>query len=193
MSKKIAIKINGVSPFLMHSPDGVNPLHPLVIAIKKITSKPAKQKTEDDLIRLMDLEFELNGYWDADGKPYIPAHMLEATIRNGNRKARKGKSVEAGIIVEPDRILLVYGGPQTMEQLRADQSFRDVREVAIKGSKTLRCRPRFNNWQAEFTINYIPSIIDRQIVIDALIMAGQVCAIGDNRPRYGRFGVEVTK
>lgn len=191
MPEKIAVRLSAVAPLLMSSPAGVNPIHPLVRAIKKLTSKPAKQKTEDDLIKILDLEFELRGYWDDDGTPYIPAEMIEAAIRNGARKSRKGKNAEAGVVVEPDRIPLVYTGPQTMVELKNDPNYRDVRPVGNKGNRVLRCRPRFNHWRLEFVVNYMPSVIDRQDVIEALDVAGQQCAIGDNRPRYGRFNVEV--
>ncbi|BCV23328.1 hypothetical protein [Gelria sp. Kuro-4] len=191
MPESIQVRINGISPLLMHSPAGVNPTHPLVKEIKKITSKPAKKKTDVDTLLLMDLEFRLNMYYDEELGPYIPADMLEAALRNGARRTRKGKSAEAGVVIEPDRIKLIYDGPRKIDELVTLPEFRDVRSVAVKQSRTLRCRPRFNKWGLQFTINYLPLLINREDVIEALILAGQQCAIGDNRPRYGRFNVEV--
>ena len=60
--KKLNVTLIGNSPLIMHSPKCVNPLHPISIEMKKYTSK--KKKTEEDLLKISDLEWESGVYWD---------------------------------------------------------------------------------------------------------------------------------
>lgn len=193
MENSFKVRLHGVAPLLMCSAVSANPLHPLTKEIKKITSKPAKQKTDHDAEMIADLEYQLHMYYDPEIGPYIPAEVAEANIRDGARKSRKGKDVQAGVIVMPDKIPLLYNGPRKMEDLLKDVNFRDVRTVGINtGSKkiTMRCRPRFNRWDLEYEVHFNPSVISKETLMDAIKLAGQQCAIGDYRPRYGRFSVE---
>jgi len=183
------VRFSSVSPLLVQSAAGANPLHPLKIEIEKITSK--RKKTEADLRRIMDLEYQMGLYYDEEVGPYIPAEMVEAVIREGAKRNRKGRLVEAGIVVEPDVIPLMYSGPRKIDELLKAEEFRDVRSVVIKGSRTLRCRPRFNHWKVEFIVNYLPELLDKEALVEAMVIAGKQCGLGTYRPRYGRFLVEV--
>lgn len=188
--EKMQVKIMGLAPMLMHSNRGVNPLDPLSLEIKKITKK--RTKTEEDLLRLMDLEYEQSLYFDESVGVYMPAICVEAMIRDAAKKVRKGKDAQSAIFVEPDFIPLQYDGPKDLAGLLADNRFRDVRVARVNGkSSVLRCRPRFEKWAFECTINYEPTILDRQDIVSALDTGGKIIGLLDYRPRYGRFYAEV--
>ena len=60
--KNLRVTWKGLSPLIMHSCQCVNPLHPISKEMKKYTSKKAKDKTDEDLIALADLEWEAGAY-----------------------------------------------------------------------------------------------------------------------------------
>lgn len=59
--KNLQVTWKGTTPLIMHSCQCVNPLHPIARELKKYTSK--KNKTEEDLIKISDLEWESGAYW----------------------------------------------------------------------------------------------------------------------------------
>ena len=54
--KSLKVTWKGISPLIMHSCKCVNPLHPIAKELKKYTSK--KTKTDEDLTKISDLEWE---------------------------------------------------------------------------------------------------------------------------------------
>lgn len=184
------VKIKGIAPLLMHSTASLDTTDPRVKEYKELSKK--RKKTEVTLDRIARLEWELGLYWDKENRAYIPAEMLEACIVNGavRNKSRLGKTMKAGIIVEPWRPKLIHDGPDTIEGLWADSDFRDLRAVRVGTSKIMRCRPRFNRWSLEFRIGFLQEHVSRSDVEKTLEDAGALAAIGDFRPRYGRFLVE---
>jgi hypothetical protein len=53
----------------------------------------------------------------------------------------------------------------------------------------LRCRPRFDDWELDFTILVHDERIDPLKVEQVLENAGKYHGIGDYRPRYGLFEI----
>lgn len=108
--KTLKVAWKGVSPLIMHSCQCVNPLHPIVREMKKINDKPrGKQLTEEEQIRLSDLEWEAGAYWLDELGLYIPAENVEATIRNGAKANKKGKDIEKYVSVTDLYIPFYYG------------------------------------------------------------------------------------
>ena len=142
-------------------------------------------------------EFQGGLYYDeVEGRPALPAELLEAVIRAGATKKRKGKAVVAGIEVEGDMVPLEYEGPRDRAELftyevNGERVFVDRRMVRVPGSggKVPRTRPRFNvPWALEFTIRIIPGAsVGPEDVRAALVEAGQFKGIGDYLPRFGLF------
>ena len=85
--KNLKVTWKGISPLIMHSCQCVNPLHPISRELKKLTSK--RTKTEDDLLKISDLEWEAGAYWKDGLGLYIPAENTEATIKNGGKGFQK--------------------------------------------------------------------------------------------------------
>lgn len=190
--KKIKCEFHGVSPLIMHSCQCVNPLHPLSIAQKKINAKK-KNKTDEDLAMLSDLEWEGGLYWNDEVGVYVPAENIEATIREGAKARRKGKDIVKGFMVEDMMVPLDIGENLTKEEMKADFRFRDVRAMRVKTSRVMRTRPRFNMWNIAFTAMYDENVLNFDEIVDAIEYAGQYVGLCDSRPKYGKFSARVTE
>jgi len=183
--KTIKVTWKGVTPLIMHSCQCVNPLHPIAREIKKYTSK--RNKTEEDLLRIADLEWESGAYWKEGLGLYIPAENVEATIVNGAKANKKGKDIEKYCDVEDLYIPLDYGENLTKEQLIADYNYRDTRIMTVQRSKVTRTRPRFDQWKITFRVRYDETKIDLETIVNAIEHAGQYVGLCDSRPKYGKF------
>lgn len=183
--RNLKITWKGITPLIMHSCKCVNPLHPLSIEMKKYTAK--KKKTEDDIIKLSDLEWEAGAYWNDDIGLFIPCENVEATIVNGAKSIKKGKDIQKYCNVTDFEIPLNYFANLTKEQLIADVNYRDVRPMNVQRSKVLRTRPRFNKWQIEFNLQYDETKIDVETIRQSIEYAGAYVGLCDSRPKYGKF------
>jgi hypothetical protein len=183
------VKFESTTPLLMHSNRGANPLNPQVQEKKAITSK--RNKTDEDHALLAAIDWKLGIYYDEEKKrPYIPAEMLEACLREAAKKNKLGTVVKkGGLRVKEDKIPLEYAGPKDLKSLYGDGSteFVDVRTGKLNGGSTvLICRPRFNRWNLQFTLNADESKLNEQ-EIKTILENAQEQGIGDYRERYGRF------
>ena len=189
--KRIKCEFHGISPIILHSCKCVNPLHPISIKMKQLTKK--KNKTEDDLVLLSDLEWEAGLYWDDVVGVYIPAENIEATIRNAAKARKKGKDIIKGFNCEDLRVPLDYKENLTKEQLKSKIEYRDVRVMTVMKSRVLRTRPRFDTWSISFIASYDENILDFNDVADAIEYAGQYVGLCDSRPKYGKFIARITE
>lgn len=185
MEEMMKVTFRSLSPLLMHSNDGVNPMNPISKKIKEITKK--RTKTEEDLMRIMELEYELAIYFDKNVGVHIPAICVEGTIRNAAKKIKKGTDVKCGVFVGPDYIPLIYDGPKTIDELFKDERFQHVSAVTVNRSSVMRCRPRFDKWAITFDLQYDSTLLNRDEIAQILDIAGKYIGICDYRPRYGRF------
>ena len=189
--KNIKCELHGISPLIMHSCQCVNPLHPISIEMKKITG--IRKKTEEDLKKLSDLEWESGLYWDDRVGLYIPAENIEATIREGAKARKKGKDIVKGFVCNDLMPHLDIGEDLTKEQMKADFRFRDVRAMRVKQARVMRTRPRFNTWNLMFIASYDENLIDFQTIVDAIEYSGQYVGLCDSRPKYGKFSARLTE
>lgn len=189
--KTIHVSIKGESPLIMHSCQCVNPLHPLSLKMKKITS--IRKKTEEDLVKLSDLEWEAGLYWDKKIGLYMPAENIEATVREGAKARKKGKDIVKAFTVLDLYVPVDIGEKLTLDEMRADYRFRDVRAMKVKMARVMRTRPRFEYWRLEFDATYDEKMLDFQSIVDAIEYAGQYVGLCDSRPKYGKFVATVTE
>jgi len=185
--KTINVTWKGITPLIMHSCQCVNPLHPLTLEMKKITSKSSRTRTEEDLIQLSDLEWQGGLYWNDAIGLYIPAENIEATVRDGAKANRKGKDIVRAFNVVDMLNPLDIGEKLTLEELRNDYRFRDVRQMKVQTARVTRTRPRFNMWTLHFTATYDEQQLDLQTLVNAMDYAGKYVGLCDSRPKYGKF------
>lgn len=190
MYEAITFLIRGLSPLMMHNGRLANPYDPIVRQIKEITGKRSG-KTEADVIRLMDLEFEGGLYLNDDGRVVVPGENIEGMIVGGGVKNERMKksSYQAGVICD-DAWPLIYDGPKSLDGLRADHKFRDVRGVVVDNKRVMRCRPIFRSWSLEFTVHYMPETLNPSQVYRAVETAGRIVGLCEYTPKFGRFLVE---
>ena len=189
--KEIRVEIHGLSPIILHSCQCVNPLHPISLEMKKLTSK--RKKTEEDIVKLSDLEWEAGLYWNDEVGVYIPAENLEATIREAAKSSKLGKHFQKGFMVKNMMVPMDIGEELTKEEMRSDARFRDVRPMKVQQSRVLRTRPRFNMWNLTFTAAYDEKILNFEDVVNAFEYGGQYVGLCDSRPKYGKFSASITE
>lgn len=183
--KNLKVTFKGTTPLIMHSCQCVNPLHPISLELKKYTSK--RKKTDDDYVKMADLEWEAGAYWKDGLGLYIPAENVEATIINGAKAYKKGKDIEKYCDVTDLYIPFNYGENLTKEELIANYEYRDTRAMTVNRSKIMRTRPRFDQWDITFNFRYDETKIDLDTVINAIEYAGMYVGLCDSRPKYGKF------
>lgn len=187
---KLHVTLNGTMPLIMHSPKCVNPLHPLSKKMKELTSK--RKKTEDDLEKLSDLEWESGCYWSNDIGLYIPGEAIAATLLAAAKLNKNGSAIQKYVQIVDAIVPLDIGEKQDYEKLKVDPRFRDVRTVCVQRSRVVRTRPRFNTWRCGFDLIYDEAKIDADTIILALENAGQYIGLLEMRTLgYGRFASAV--
>lgn len=190
MSNIIKFLITGIAPLIMHNGQLADPTNEWSKAMKKITSR--KKKTDADFLELKRTEWFGGLYLDEDGKrPVIPADVVLGTVIAGAKKHKNGVEAKAGIYEAKPYYELQYDGPKNLDKLFDDGRFCDYRSVRNQQNRVMRSRPIFKKWSAVIELLVDPEIIDPAKVIEAMESAGERVGIGDYRPRYGRFAVEV--
>ena len=188
--KKLRVTLYGKSPLIMHSPKCVNPLHPIAMEMKKYTSK--RKKTEEDLLKISDLEWEAGVYWDDSIGLYIPNECIAATLLGGAKFNKNGTAVARYCHITTPLAQLDIGETQDYDTLKKDNRFRDVRSVCVQRSRVNRTRPRFNTWATQFEMFFEDDKIDIGAVIMAIENAGNYVGLCEMRDRgYGHFDARV--
>lgn len=190
--KRVNVKISSVVPMLTISKILLDPTHPLTKQHKKIGQKRGKDKTDKDLLELKFLEFQANLCWEGEngqGQVCVEGDTIEAVIREGAKQYKHGLKVQAGVMIQDDKIPLVYPKPsQSIAKLFARKDHVDYQPVKRPGNVMVPyCRPRFNEWQLEFTLVFDDSIITADQLKRAIETGGKLKGIGSYRPRFGRF------
>lgn len=186
----------GVRPLVLHCGMLADPTNPFVIAIKKLTAKKAK-KTDFDNEEIARLEWMGSLYLAENKKTLvIPSDNIECAIKDGARKSRLGKDVEAAVFCAEPEIEINHADlkGKTPEQLYNDPSGKFVLRKGVKVQKNRVIRVRAmvpTNWSLSFTVEYDESIINARALDQAMSDAGSLVGLGDWRPKFGRFVSEV--
>ena len=167
----------------MHNGQTVDPLNRYSKAIKSISSK--RNKTEADYEDMARLEWEA-GLYLKDGKIILPGILIEATIREGGKTKKLGKVVLGAVFCDADPELEFAESGETPDELWKDENHRLVAKVNIQRNSIMRTRPKFDEWSAEFELNYDETQIDEKTLLE-IIEIGGTKGVGDWRPKFGRF------
>lgn len=171
--KKISVKIKGISGLLMHA----FPMCP-------IENPPIEKRSVEE-------QAELAAYRDPDsGMLYIPGIAIQrsfigaAAYSKGKGRASLQKQTAACLFVFPDRILL------GVKKYAIDS--RPIVVPATRG-RVIRHRPRLDEWQAAFEIEYDEDLLTerqvRQIVDDSGSRVGLLDFRPEKKGPFGRFVV----
>lgn len=195
--QQLTLQLTGVAPLLMHRPVLVNPLDERKKEIARYTGK--RKKTHEDYETIMRLEWEAGLYHDTKLGPYIPGVNVETMLRDSGKISRLGAAVTKGVVVPNDKLPLLYDGPRGTNgsgvQELWDANLKDYRVVGNQQNSVMRCRPCFKPnsaaWQLEVPILVEPSQLDPDELVNIAKRAGAMIGLGDYRPRFGRFDVQV--
>ncbi len=204
MYKSKTYLIRNLVPILFHNGELANPLNPIAKEMKKATAK--RRKSDDDYELIAHLEwlgsfypsepgtFEVkNGKlrFEGFGVPVVPGENIESMLVEGARRSKLGKVFEAAVVC--DGAFPVEPGPsakpKTIRELFGDPNYSYSRRVVIQGRTVMRTRPIFNRWQVRATVSYLPSEVNEAQVDEVMETCGRIIALGDFKPRFGRFEV----
>ena len=192
--EELRVRLNGQVPILLHNNQAANPLNAYAKALKALTGK--RKKTDEDIIEIMRLEWEA-GLYLQDGIVALPSRMLNKCFLRGARRSKNGIQYETGVMIREIDCTLIYKGPQikvngtkTIPNRELDKYFEhyhDVRMVKVGKNLVPRCRPIFEEWAVECTLDFDSTEIDRRTLLQSVIISGKTCGLGDMRPQLGRF------
>jgi hypothetical protein len=194
--KELKFRITGIRPLILHNGLMADPTNPLVRAIKKITSKGSKKLTDADYIERDRLEWFAGLYWsDELGGIAMPSDNLERCLQEGAKKNRLGKDFAAAVFVQEPEVELAHRlAGSSREEMYADAAYTLRKGVKVQLSRIIRIRPMIpTGWSLTFTIEFDETIVNGESVKTALTEAGALVGLGDWRPKFGRFTVEVLK
>lgn len=187
--------IEGFRPLLMHNGQLADPLNPWAKELAALTRKKGKTDLDHEAIA----RAEWNGglyYDDTAQKVTIPGDMLDAVLKEGAKKKRRGKDMASGVEVAGMEYPLAYDGPNSRGDLWAASTstghpiYRDRRGARVNQARVVRTRPKFPEWRLDFQIRvHTFSSLSFDDVKAALEDAGLQCGMGDFRGRYGLFRV----
>lgn len=189
----VTVKLTGVAPLMPQSVRLADPRSEVFKEIKKILSKPSKQRSDEDVERLGELEWLGGFYLGQDGEPILPGENIEAALARAATSVEKGlkDKIKAGVIVSDSKI--AYKDAPLSKAQKLDK-YRLVKMMKTKTKdQILKTRPIIPDWSATVKIHVNTSLVSVDKMISCLRYVGEVTAILGSRPKYGRFDLEVVK
>ena len=178
---------------LMNNPQTVDPFNSYARQRKVLTSK--KQKTDEDLLELRNIDVLSKLYWDDEIGVYIPTTWVTASIGQNSYALAKTKraDIRASVFPTEGHCKLFYEGHQRikgMDDIAKDSRF--VKTMLLKQGqvKVAKCAPVFKNWHFSGSIEFDPNMIDRRSLIQLMEHGAKFGGFGDFRPTYGRATFE---
>lgn len=190
----VRVTVTGTTPLMLHNGRLANPLDPYTRALKEVTGK--RKKTDEDLALMIQLEARGAAYETPEGYIGLPDANVWRSIQEAAKAYKRGLDVSRAVIYDPEHIapLALDGGElvQVEDYLKRDDAI-DYRPVGVMGRTVMRARPKINTWSSSHDFEVLTDILE----IDELRMfaerAGRLNAVGDHRPQYGRFTVELAE
>ena len=190
---KVTIEIDGTQPLLMHADTLADPLDPLTKEFKRLSGK--RSKTDEDHEAMAEKEFLASLYLDDGGEICIPAANIKKCLIEGGRITKSGAKIERGLTLLGIDFVLKHTGPALPADLYQDPKFVDRRSVKVGTARTMRVRPRFNDWSLRVECDIDPAVCSIDDLKDIATNAGSLVGLGDHRKigGYGRFVAKVRK
>lgn len=188
----LQVELTGTSPLVMHNIRLANPRDPYVRAIKELTGKPARNKTQDDADEIDRLEFFGSLYHDEQYGIHIPTWNIKRSFENGGKLTKQGTALMRSVEMTDIAADLVYPGPKSPAALWKDETFRWSTLVGVQRAKTTRMRPIFRQWSLAVDLELLTDVLDRDAFDRIVSIAGRVEGVGDARKLgYGRYDTKV--
>lgn len=187
--KSLTVQIKGIEPLLINNPQAVDPFNKYSRAAKEITSK--RKKTDEDLLKLREIEIESKLYFDEKVGVWIPATWITAAIAAQSwAKAKiKKADIRSCVFVNESKIKLNYAGMdkvKTKTDVVKNEMFHTVLNLKQGQVRVCKAAPIFNDWSVEFEILFDDTIINASDLKNLIEIAAKFGGFGDFRPTYGR-------
>ena len=182
------VEAKGTTPLIMNNGQMANPLNPLVKKLKSLTSK--RNKTEDDLLEILELQWEGALYYSDDvGGLYIPSEMIFSSLSKAAKKHKMGPKISGITVDDPIGFPLITDHHESIVELRKDEKNRFDKMVVIMKARTLKRRAIFHNWKVKFDLEFERDIIDPNEI--KTLLQTQSCRVGfgDWAPGHSKPGV----
>lgn len=177
------VEIRGISPLLQHRmPPEV--LMGLLISEKADKKKTRNPKTPREIA-------EQHAYVEKSGEFYIPmSYVSGAVIQAASEFKQKDSSRKS--------LKRVIGGafrPMSDKATLCDAKWKPLKDFEVdiqKATNHLRgavavCRPRFDRWQAKFSVQINETVVSREVALQILEDAGRRVGIGSFRVEKGGY------
>jgi len=191
--QELHYKLEGVAPgLMMHNPRTASATDEYAIAIKQLTDKPGKKKTDADQLEIHRLSWYASLYVNDEGKLYVPSTAIVGMCRTIATNVKRGlrQLIRAGLFCfEPP--VLNYEGPKNIDKLwnGGKGKYVDYRFELVQGNRIVRCRPVLPVWSLDVTLTYEDAALGPQIIERTLKTAGYLAGLLERRPEYGRFEI----
>jgi hypothetical protein len=197
--QQVTFHIVGLTPYLQHNARLADPMDWFTREVKKLTDKGVNMTEADEDMKFR-LQWEGGLYLDDENRVVVPGTHLVGAFVTAAKAMKKGQQVRNGVMSPQMSFRLGYKGPQDFEALKAaafgdDARFRDVRMVnprgkGGKGTKAMKCRPRFPDWSLRFSLLFNDEMVSReQMIRFCEILSTQVGLSDDRNVMGGRFDI----
>ena len=191
--KELKTQIFGITALLLNNPQTVDRFNPYAKAMAKINAKKTR-RTDDDYLKLRDLEIRSKIYWDDELGIYVPfSWVLAALAKHSFHVCKVSKANIRGAVVlaegQEERIKLSYDKMElvkTPEDIVGNDHFRHLMLLPQGQVRVAKEFPIFHKWSFETNLEYDPSIIDPDGIEETLVHAAKYGGFGDFRPSFGR-------
>ncbi len=186
---KMSMRFHGTRALLMHNGRLADPTNTFTRALKTLTSQ--RNKTEATHEEIKKVEWLAGLYTDRDNRPALTEDMVLGCGIKGAKSMKKGEAMKAAVLGAAPFFPLEFDGPLDLTELYETGRFCDYRGVVVQRARTMRARPRFDDWKLTVTLLVDEEAINPREVLAAYQYAGRLVGLGDFRPRFGRFEVEL--
>ena len=188
---QLTLTLTGTRPMLLHNRRLANPTDPWTRQLKQLTGK--RKKTDEDLVDIMRVEARGAVYESPDGLLVLPTENLWRSIYDAATAFKMGADVKRALSAPPDQAepLLIGGDEVKVETFLHDPENIDYRSVKVMGKRTMRARPVVKDWSSVHTFDLLEDVIDAADLVKVFVRAGRLVGLGDWRPTWGTYDVEV--
>jgi hypothetical protein len=192
---EVTVANHAGSSLLMNNPQTVDPLNGFAKERAKITS--LRKKTDEDILRLRELDVESKCYWDDDLGIYVPSRWVVASIANSAfsvAKIAKAK-IRSSVFPTENKIKLHYAGESEVATLRHIVENEHFTTMNLKQGQVsvTKATPMFNNWHFTTQIEVDTDIVNLAEIQRIMDYGARYVGFGDFRPTFGRAEVTIAE
>lgn len=187
---ELKVRLMGVAPLLMHSGRLANPLDEHTQRLKALTGK--RKKTDEDLREIALVEAR-GGCWETPaGKLGVPTAAVWRSIYDAAKAFKLGEDVKRSVqFSDTVSDLETDGKVWDCDDFIAAGNF-DYRSVKVSNRRVMRARPLVaEGWSSVHSFDLLEDVMDPRSLVPVFERAGRLVGLGDWRPTYGRFELEV--